>query len=42
MALIVDLSSEQTLYEVKQFTREYSMTLRILEESTQCANLAEN
>jgi hypothetical protein len=40
-ALIMDPAGEQTSNKVKKFAREISMTLRILEEHTQWANLAE-
>jgi hypothetical protein len=40
-ALIMDPAGEQTSNKVKKFAREISMMLRILEEHTQWANLAE-
>ena len=40
-SLIMDPSGEQTSNEVKRFAQECSMTLKVIEESTQWANLAE-
>ena len=39
--LVVDPSGEQTSKKVKHFSQQVSMTLRVLEESTQWANRAE-
>ena len=41
LSLIMDPSGEQTSKEVRKFTQECSMQLRLLEESTQWADLAE-
>jgi hypothetical protein len=41
LALISDPSGEQTSKEVKKIAREMDLTLKLLEESTQWANLAE-
>ena len=40
-SLIMDPAGEQTSNAVKKFAKECSMTLKVLEESTQWANLAE-
>lgn len=40
--LIIDSSGKETSNEIKQFARECSMTLRILEKSTQWAYLTKN
>jgi hypothetical protein len=41
LALISDPSGEQTSKEIKKIAREMDLTLKVLEESTQWANLAE-
>jgi hypothetical protein len=41
LALISDPAGEQTSKEVKKIAREMDLTLKVLEESTQWANLAE-
>jgi hypothetical protein len=41
MALISDPAGEQTSKEVKKLARDMDLTLIVLEESTQWANLAE-
>ena len=41
LSLIVDPAGEQTSDEVRRFAQECSMKLKILEESTQWADLAE-
>ena len=41
LSLIVDPAGEQTNNEVRRFAQEFSMKLKILEKSTQWANLSE-